>query len=69
MSEEVNNASNAIPKTMITVWVLNFMLLFPGILTVCYHIPDLEAGLNDPTTYPAIYVLRQAMDSKGTSIT
>ena len=63
MSEEVKNAAKAIPKTMITIYVFNFVLLFPALLTVCYHIPDLDAALNDPTTYPAIYVLRQSMSN------
>jgi len=61
MSEEVKNASKTIPKTMMIIYVLNFVLLFPALLTICYHIPDLDAALDDPTTYPAIYVMRQAM--------
>jgi choline transport protein len=63
MSEEVKNASKVIPTTILVVYVLNFVLMFPAILTVCYHIPSLNDALGDPTTYPAIYVLRQSMST------
>jgi choline transport protein len=48
---------------MVSVYLINFALIFPAVLTVCYHVPDLDAALNDPTTYPAIYVMRQAMST------
>ncbi|TKA82759.1 hypothetical protein B0A55_01090 [Friedmanniomyces simplex] len=56
MSEEVKNASRTIPKTILIVYVLNFVLLFPALLTICYHMPNLDDALADTTTYPAIYV-------------
>jgi len=66
---------------MVAVYVINACIIFPGVVTVVYHIDDLvripahdyddvvpadicavqNAALNDPTTYPAIYVLRGAM--------
>lgn len=61
MSEEVRDASQAVPKAMIAVYVINFCLIFPAVLTVAYHIPNIEDALADPTLYPTIYVLRQAM--------
>lgn len=61
MSEEVVNAASTIPRTMLSVYLINMLLMFPAIVTVCYHIPDLDAALGDSTTYPAIYVLRQSM--------
>lgn len=61
MSEEVKDASKSVPKAMITVYIANFFLIFPAIITVCYHIPSIEDALKDPTLYPTIYVLRQAM--------
>lgn len=36
-------------------------LIFPAVVTVCYHLPSVSDGLSDPTTYPTIYVLRQTM--------
>ncbi|KAK5699363.1 hypothetical protein LTR17_023293 [Elasticomyces elasticus] len=68
MSEEVKNAAKAIPKTMLIVYVLNFVLLFPAILTICYHIPSLDDALADTTTYPAIYVMRQSMSNTWISV-
>src|SRR5271163_1255031 len=61
MSEEVKNAAKSVPKAMMSIYIVNFCLIFPAILTVCYHITDLDAALTDPTTYPTIYVLRQSM--------
>lgn len=63
MSEEVKEAASSIPKAMIAIYIVNFVLTFPAVVTVCYHVPDLQAALNDPTTYPAIYVLRQSMST------
>ncbi|KAF7187537.1 putative amino-acid permease [Pseudocercospora fuligena] len=63
MSEEVRDAAYTVPRAMLFVYIFNMVIIFPGILTVCYHIPDLDAALDDPTTYPAIYVLRQAMST------
>lgn len=68
MSEEVKDAAVSIPKVMVSIYVINFCLIFPATITVCYHIPDISAALNDPTTYPAIYVLRQAMSNKWITI-
>jgi choline transport protein len=61
MNEEVRNAGKAIPKAMMYIYIVNFLLIFPAIVTVAYHIPNLDVALNDPTTYPAIYVMRGAM--------
>ncbi|KAK3632993.1 hypothetical protein LTR56_016041 [Elasticomyces elasticus] len=61
MSEEIKDAAYSVPRVMIAVYVINACIIFPGVLTVVYHIDDMNAALNDPTTYPAIYVLRGAM--------
>ena len=61
MSEEVEDAASSIPRTMIAVYFINMSLILPAILTIVYHIPDLEAALDDSTTYPALYVLKQSM--------
>jgi choline transport protein len=63
MSEEVRDAASSIPKTMIAVYLINFALIFSATLTVCYHTPNLQVALNDSTTYPAIYVMRQSMST------
>ncbi|KAK5702464.1 hypothetical protein LTR17_022297 [Elasticomyces elasticus] len=61
MSEEVKDASFSVPRVMVSVYLINACIIFPGVLTIVYHIDDLDAAINDPTTYPAIYVLRGAM--------
>ncbi|KAK5719722.1 hypothetical protein LTR17_015173 [Elasticomyces elasticus] len=61
MSEETRDSQTSIPYAMMAVFCINFCLVFPAVLTVAYHITDLEAAVNDSTTYPAIWVLRQAM--------
>lgn len=61
MSEETKDAAKAVPKAMIAIYVINFIILFPAIITICYAMPDLDAALDDSTTYPFIYVLRQSM--------
>lgn len=63
MSEEVRNASSAVPKAMLLTYALNFVLLFPMIITACYHLPDLDAALADDSTYPFVWVLKQTMST------
>lgn len=63
MSEEVRNASTAVPRAMMLTYLLNFVLLMPMIITACYHLTDLDAALADDTTYPFVWVLKQAMST------
>jgi choline transport protein len=61
MAEEVKDAARSVPKAMMSIYVVSFCLIFPAILTISYHIPDVSSALADPTAYPTIYVLRQSM--------
>lgn len=61
MSEEVKDAAKSVQKAMISIYIVNFILIFPAILTICFHIPVVQDALDDPTLYPTIYVLRQSM--------
>src|ERR1700743_206284 len=61
MSEEVRDAARSVPKAMIAVYFINFCLVFPAVVTFSYHIVSIDDALADPTLYPVIYVLRQAM--------
>lgn len=63
MSEETKDAAKQIPRAILAVYVINTALIFPAYVTIAYHIPSIEDALNDPTLYPAIYVLRQSMPS------
>lgn len=61
MSEEVRNASTSVPRVMISVFGINFFMNLLTVLTLCYHIPNVADALEEPTSYPAIWVLRQSM--------
>lgn len=63
MSEEVRNASKTIPRVMLVIYAVNFVQNILTVLTISYHIPDLPAALQDASTYPAVWVLRQTMSS------
>ena len=63
MAEEVKDASISVPKAMIIIYLVNICLLFPTVLTICYHIPNMEDALADSTGYPGLFVLRQSMSS------
>ncbi|KAK3673377.1 hypothetical protein LTR78_006610 [Recurvomyces mirabilis] len=61
MAEEVKDAAVAVPRAMMTIFLIDFALVFPLLVTICYHLPDIDAALNDTTAYPGIYIMRQAM--------
>jgi choline transport protein len=63
MSEEVRDAAVAIPRAMMTIWFLDCAMVFPLIVTVVYHLPDVDAALADPTEYPGVYIMRSAMSN------
>lgn len=61
MSEEVRQASDSVPKVMLSVLVLNFLQTMLVVITLAYHIPNVEDALDDPSTYPAIHVMMKSM--------
>lgn len=63
MSEEVHDASRSVPKAMMAIFVINFFMTFFVFFTLLYHIPDVAASLDDPSTYPVVYVLRNSMST------
>jgi choline transport protein len=58
-----SDASRAVPRAMLSVYVINFLLIFPAIITLCFAMPDLDAALNDPSLYPPVWVLRHSMST------
>lgn len=58
MAEEVRNAAVSVPKAMLAVYITDFVLVLPMLVTIMYHIPDTAAALEDISTYPVVYVLR-----------
>jgi amino acid transporter len=63
MSEEVRNAPLSVPKVMLAGFGISFCMSMLIVVTLCYHITSIEPALTEPTTYPAIWVLRQAMSN------
>ncbi|KAK5115890.1 hypothetical protein LTR62_000346 [Meristemomyces frigidus] len=63
IAEEVKNASKAVPRAMMSVYIINFLLIFVAIITTCFAMPDLSAALTDPSLYATVYVLRQSMST------
>ncbi|KAK3670167.1 hypothetical protein LTR78_009923 [Recurvomyces mirabilis] len=63
IAEEVKNASKAVPRAMMSVYVINFVLIFFAIITTCFAMPDLTAALSDPSLYATVYVLKQSMST------
>ncbi|KAG5950163.1 hypothetical protein E4U53_005420 [Claviceps sorghi] len=61
MSEEVRDAARTIPRVMMITFAINTSLTWLTLITMAYHIPNVVQALNDPTSYPAISVLRSAM--------
>ncbi|KAG5927306.1 hypothetical protein E4U42_002365 [Claviceps africana] len=61
MSEEVRDAARTIPRVMMITFAINTSLTWLTLITMAYHIPNVAQALHDPTTYPAISVLRSAM--------
>lgn len=61
MSEEVKDASKAVPKSMIGVWLINTVMALVTYITIAYHLPNMEDALADPSMYPIMHVLRQTM--------
>jgi choline transport protein len=46
---------------MMSVYIINFCLIFPAIITLCFAMPDVQIALDDPSHYPPVWVLRHSM--------
>ncbi|KAJ3496157.1 hypothetical protein NLG97_g2863 [Lecanicillium saksenae] len=61
MAEETRDASVSIPRVMMITWVFNYVTIFIALVTIAYHMPDIDLAIADATGYPVIYVLRESM--------
>ncbi|KAF7595508.1 hypothetical protein BBP40_005844 [Aspergillus hancockii] len=61
MSEEIENASVIVPKSMVWAFLLNIPFAFGLLLSYLFSMPDVEGALGSPTGFPFIYVLQQAV--------
>ncbi|THC95229.1 hypothetical protein EYZ11_005306 [Aspergillus tanneri] len=63
MSEEIKDASETLPKAMITSVVVNAASGFVLLVTVCFTLGDIDDILASPTGYPFIQVFYNATES------
>lgn len=68
MAEEVKNASISVPKAMLSIYIVNFLVLWPTVITLCYHAPSIEDTLADSTGYPGLYAFRAAASPAWTTV-
>ena len=65
MSEEIEDAGRNVPNAIVGSYVLNAILGFILLIAYLFSIPSVEDALNDPSTYPFIYVFRNALPTSG----
>lgn len=46
---------------MMITWVFNYVTIFIALITISYHMPDIDLALADATRFPVIFVLKQSM--------
>lgn len=63
MSEEIQNPSINVPRSMITSITLNAFLGFGMLIAVLFCIGDIEAAFATPTAYPFMEIFVQATNS------
>ncbi|KAI9843986.1 MAG: hypothetical protein M1838_002392 [Thelocarpon superellum] len=63
MSEEVENASVVVPRTLLTSILINGAMGFGFLLALLYSIGDVDSVLNSPTGYPIIQIFYNATQS------
>ncbi|GAM91342.1 hypothetical protein ANO11243_093910 [Dothideomycetidae sp. 11243] len=64
MSEEVFDASIAVPRAMVNALWFNGLLGFAMLITILFALPDINSALNNPSG-AFIYVLQSAWSSTG----
>lgn len=65
MSEEIQNPSVNVPRSMMTGITLNGFLGFGMLLAVLFCLGDVDAALQTPTGYPFIEIFQQAVGTIG----
>ena len=65
MSEEIQNPSVNVPRSMMTGITLNSFLGFGMLLAVLFCLGDVDAALQTPTGYPFIEIFQQAVGTIG----
>ena len=68
MSEEIENASLVVPRSILTTYILNGVVGFAMLMAVLLSIQDIDAALKSPTNYPFMQILFTATNSVGGTI-
>ena len=67
MSEEIKDASIAVPKAIIRSYLGNSLIGLVGLITFLFVLTDLESALDDVTGWPHIWAIQQAVGLGGTN--
>ena len=65
MAEEVEDASRSVPIGIFWGYVLNGFMGFILLISYLFAIGNVDDALNDPSTYPFIYVFRNTVSTAG----
>ena len=69
MSEEIQDASVIVPRSIMFTVFINGSLAFGMLLALLFSLTDVEAALNTPTDYPYMEILRASTGSTaGTTV-
>lgn len=69
MSEEISNASVAVPQSIMLSVLINGSLGFAMLIAVLFCVGDIDAALESPTGYPFMQIFLQATGSvAGTTV-
>ncbi|KJY02507.1 hypothetical protein TI39_contig47g00011 [Zymoseptoria brevis] len=63
LAEEAKNASVAVPRAMLSTWLIGFVSSFALAVAAMYSAQDFDAIAGTPTGLPAFELFRQAMRS------
>lgn len=65
MSEEIEEASRNVPRSMVWSFGLNIVPTFALLISYLFCMPVVADAVVDPTGFPFIYVFRNATGSEG----
>ncbi|OQO02777.1 hypothetical protein B0A48_11059 [Cryoendolithus antarcticus] len=61
ISEEVRDAAKSVPRSMMSIYVVNVTITLAAWFIICFAMPDVELALEHPSLYPFIQVMEQSM--------
>ena len=69
MSEEIQNASLVVPRSIVLSILINGVMGFSMLIATLFCIGDLNAALSSPTGYPFMEIISQAIHTtSGTAV-